>query len=98
MPDKEPITSIVYATIRCVVQHKPEQDPEDILAEANYEIAIEPDETHPQSGRETPKILATEMTETENRGECHPTEHYLLEERRRDEKHGLYAQHDDPAN
>ncbi len=66
-------TSIVYATIKCVVQHEDDQDPEDVLAEANYEVAIELDE-----GQETPKIISTEMTETENRGECHPTEHYLL--------------------
>jgi len=86
-------TSIVYTTVKCVVQHADDQDPEDVLAEANYEIAIEPDE-----GMQTPKILSTEMMETENRGECHPTEHYLLEDQRRDEKHGLYAEHTDPAN
>ena len=67
-------TSIVCATIKCVVQHEDAQDPEDVLNEANYEVAIEPDE-----GQETPKIIATEMTDTDNLGECHPTQHYLLD-------------------
>lgn len=86
-------TSIVYATVKCVVSHEDDQDPEDVLCEANYSIAIEPDE-----GKQTPKIVSTEMTETENKGECHPTEHYLLEEQRRDEKRGLHPQHVDPSN
>ena len=60
-------TSIVYATVKCVVVHEDDQDPEDVLCEADYGIVIEPDE-----GKQTPKIVSTEMTETENKGECHP--------------------------
>lgn len=86
-------TSIVYTTIKCIVRHEDDQDPEDVLCEANYEVVVEPDE-----GKQTPMIVETEMVETENRGECHPIEHYLLEDQRRDEKNGLYPQHEDSAN
>lgn len=86
-------TSIVYTTIKCVVQHTDDQDPEDVLCEANYEIVIEPDEDS-----QCPRIIDTEMMETDNRGECHPTEHYLLEDQRRDEKNGLYGEYEDSTN
>lgn len=66
-------TSIVYATIKCVVKHEDNVDPETVLSEANYEVSIEPNE-----GSETPNIVSTEMTEVENHGECHPEFHYLL--------------------
>lgn len=66
-------TSIVYVTFKCVVLHEEDQDPGDVLCDANYAIAIEPTE-----GQITPQILATEMMETENRGECDPMDHFSL--------------------
>lgn len=79
-------TSIVYATVKLVVQHKDDECPEEVVSCCNYDFAIEPDE-----GQSTPKIVSTEIMESEDRGECHPTEHYLLEEHRRDVKNGLYG-------
>lgn len=86
-------TSIVYTTIKCIVHHEDDQDPEDVLCEANYEIVVEPDD-----GKQTPMIVETEMVEAESHGECHPTEHYLLEDQRRDEKNGLYPEYEDYSN
>ena len=65
--------SIIYVTTKVVVQHEDDVDPEDVIAECDYNFTIEPD-----TGKETPKILDTEITEAENKGECHLTEHFLL--------------------
>ena len=54
--------SIIYVTTKVVVQHEDDVDPEDVIAECDYNFTIEPD-----TGKETPKILDTEITEAENR-------------------------------
>ena len=65
--------SIIYVTTKVVVQYEDGVDPEDVIAECDYNFTIEPD-----TGKETPKILSTEITEAENKGECHLTKHFLL--------------------
>lgn len=62
-------TSIVYVTIKCVVQHPDNEEAEDVVNESDYSITPSGDDC---------KVLDTEMVEVEDRGECHPTEHYLL--------------------
>jgi hypothetical protein len=34
--------SILYLTIKCIVGHEDDQDPEDVIAEADCQIVIEP--------------------------------------------------------
>ena len=66
-------TSIVYVTTKVIVRHEDGVDPQDVIAQCNYDFCIEQD-----TGKETPKILDTEITDADTKGECHPTEHYLL--------------------
>lgn len=63
-------TSIVYVTVKCVVEHDDDQDPAYAMCDADYNVSFQQ--------RHSAKVIDTEMTETNNMGECHPTEHFLL--------------------
>lgn len=65
-------TSIVYLTIKCIVRHDEDDDPEELMCEADYRVDLEPE-------GQLPHIIATEMMEAENRGECDPDEYFLLD-------------------
>ncbi len=64
-------TSIVYVTIKAVVQHEDDTDPAELVGEADYNLSLSPEDG---------KIIDTEMVDAEDKGECHPTEHYLLDD------------------
>lgn len=72
-------THIVYVTIKCVVKCEEDEDPEDVLLDSDYNIENDG------------KVISTEMMEVEDKGECDPDHHFLLEEHRRDQKRGLYG-------
>lgn len=58
-------TSIVYIQVRCIVQHGDELLPEDVINEADCAVR-------------SPNVITSSVEEVDVRGECHPTEHYLL--------------------
>lgn len=63
----------VDVSVRVLVQHDNDQDPEDVIAECDYDFTIEPDD-----GKATPKIVETEITEADTVGEADPETHALL--------------------
>lgn len=79
-------TSIVKVEIKIVIRHDDNVDPEQIIDECDYQFATE-----------DALIRSTEMTDVENLGECDENG-ILLEDTRRDEKHGLYPQYENEGN
>jgi len=68
-------TSIVYCTFKTIIRHEDADDPEDLLEELDYSLKLKPLEN------DVPVILETELVLTDNVGECHPTEYYLLKDK-----------------
>lgn len=81
-------TSLVKVEVKLVVKHPDNVAPEDIINECEYDF------THDDA-----IIHSTEITEVEDLGEC--DENGILaenEDTRKDEKHGLYPQHENEGN
>jgi hypothetical protein len=83
------MTSIVYVAVKVVIEHDKDDDAADLIGDCDYSFSIDP-----AFGQSLPKIVNTEIMEIDDRGECHPTEHYLLKDR---VVHGLLDEHDDPS-
>lgn len=56
-------TSLVYVTVRTVIRHPDDVDPEDVLNNCDYEF------TASETDKDC-KVLGTELTEYDTRGEC----------------------------
>ncbi len=76
--------SLVLVTLAVTVEHADDQDPESVLDEAEFMVVDDP---------LSEAKLKLEVRDYENQGEVNP-DGTLKEEQRRDEKRGLYPEHE----